>query len=181
MIYLVTECELLFTSYKRISIEESLELLNTFDNIQINISHSSLNVDKNNLLAVSLSNKKQDINIIIDCKTIDLSRYKEIIESKFIIGMDLTYIFTWFYQFKILPKRVYDVFKVSNIINSNPSFEDNIGCFADNYYLEDRMNHQIKYCKENGLFETIRQACKNIQLDVLRKWNKMYIESYEWL
>ena len=76
MVYLVTtENRLVDTPYKIISVEESLKLLSTLSIVGLDTETSGRDPHICKLLCVQIGNK--DIQIVIDCSTIDIIQYKK--------------------------------------------------------------------------------------------------------
>lgn len=82
MIYLVTKDVELFQdnpNYKYITVKESLKMLETLFYIGVDTETEGLDVYTKKLLLVQLG--CYDFQIVIDCKTIDINLYKELLES----------------------------------------------------------------------------------------------------
>lgn len=111
MIYLVTKNRELFTneSYTIIGVDESLSLLEPLKIVGLDTETSGLDPYTCNLLSLQLGN--YDIQIVIDCSTINVLKYKEYLESdRLFIGWNLKFDLKWLYKYGIVPKRVYDGF-----------------------------------------------------------------------
>ena len=81
MIYLVTNQLSLFPSniYTIITVEESLKLLEPLTIVGLDTETEGLDPYTNKLLLLQLGSF--DFQIVIDCKTIDISLYKNYLES----------------------------------------------------------------------------------------------------
>ena len=81
MIYLVTKSPELFKSslYETISVSQSLELLNSLDEVGLDTETSGLDPYTNTLLSLQLG--CYNFQIVIDCQTIDIQDYKQYLES----------------------------------------------------------------------------------------------------
>ena len=110
MIYLVTAKQELFTSdlYKIISIDESLQMMSTWNKVQYDSETDGRDAHINHLLCAQFGNKEADAQIVVDCSTINIKRYKEILETKLIIGHNLKFDLQFLYNYKIIPLQVYD-------------------------------------------------------------------------
>lgn len=109
MIYLVTAQQQLFDNdlYKIISVEESLRLLTPLLNVGLDTETTGLDPYTKELKLVQLG--CFDFQIVIDCTTIDILRYKEYLESnRVFIGWNLKFDLKWLFKYKIVPQRVYD-------------------------------------------------------------------------
>lgn len=111
MIYVVSTRIEYFTNnnIQELSIYDSLTMLNSWGIIQINSVTSGNNPHNEELLFFLFGNKKLDIQIIIDCRTISFLLYKEILENKFIVGYNMNFQLQFIYNYSIIPKRIYDV------------------------------------------------------------------------
>ena len=109
MIYLVTTQKQLFDNdvYKIIGVEESLRLLTPLLNVGLDTETTGLDPYTKELKLVQLG--CFDFQIVIDCTTIDILRYKEYLESnRVFIGWNLKFDLKWLFKYKIVPQRVYD-------------------------------------------------------------------------
>lgn len=116
MIYLVTGQKELFgnSSYKIISVEESLKLLSTLSIVGLDTETSGRDPHICKLLCVQIGNK--DIQIVIDCSTIDIIQYKKYIESHYIVGHNLKFDLQFLYNHNIIPTKVYDTMIVEQLL-----------------------------------------------------------------
>ena len=109
MIYLVTANLQLFSNdtYKIITVEESLELLETINLVGFDTEPSGLSAWNDKLLLVQLGNK--DFQVVIDCRTIDILLYKDYLESnRLFIGWNLKFDIGFMYEKGIIIKNIYD-------------------------------------------------------------------------
>ena len=118
MIYLVTREQKLFDipSYKVISIEESLQLLNSCKVLQYDSETSCLNCHLGSILCIQFGNKEKDFQIVVDTTTIDILLYKNVLESKLIIGQNLKFDLQFLYNHNIIPRKVYDTMIVEQLL-----------------------------------------------------------------
>lgn len=91
MIYFVTNQTTLIESdkYKIINIEESLQLLKDCKVLQFDSETNGRDSRICNILCIQFGNKKKDFQIVIDCTTIDITLYKDILENTLLIGQNL--------------------------------------------------------------------------------------------
>ena len=111
MIYLVTLDKGLTTNdtYEVISIEKSLELLNPLEIVGLDSETSSLRVHDGKLLSLQLG--CYDFQVVIDCLTIDILKYKEYLESnRLFVGHNLKFDLQWLFLYKIVPRKIYDTY-----------------------------------------------------------------------
>ncbi len=105
MIYLITLNQELFEndSYQIISPEKSLEILSDWKMIQIDSETTGRDPRICDLLSFQIGNIDGDVQIVIDCSTIDIKRYKDILESKYCIGQNLKFDLQSLYNYGIIP------------------------------------------------------------------------------
>lgn len=120
MIYLVTAEQKLFKSnlYEVISIDESLTLLYKFENNIIQFDTETKGRDQHigKLLTAQFGNKDKSIQIIVDCTTINILLYKDVIENALLIGQNLKFDLPWLYNYGIVPLKVYDTMIVEQLL-----------------------------------------------------------------
>ena len=111
MIYLVTGQRALFESetYKVISVEESLRLLNPLTIVGLDTETQGFSPFLKKLLLLQLGNR--DFQVVIDFTTIDVTFYKEYLESdRLFIGWNLKFDVKFLFYHGIVPTRLYDGF-----------------------------------------------------------------------
>lgn len=109
MIFLVTNQKELFESetYKIISVEESLKLLNTLTIVGLDTETEGLDPWTKGLKSIQLGN--YEFQIVIDTTTISPLVYKEYLESdRLFIGWNLKFDLKFLFRQGIVPKRVWD-------------------------------------------------------------------------
>lgn len=118
MIYLVTKAQKLFNSdlYKIINVKQSLELLNSCSKLQYDSETSGKDPHLCKLLCVQFGNDEKDFRIVVDCNTIDINLYKEVLESKLLIGHNLKFDLQFLYNYSIIPRNVYDTMIVEQFL-----------------------------------------------------------------
>lgn len=91
MIYFVTNQTKLIESdiYKIITVEESLQLLKGCKVLQFDSETDDLDCHIGNLLSIQFGNKEKGFQIVVDCTTIDIKNYKEILENTLLVGHNL--------------------------------------------------------------------------------------------
>lgn len=117
MIYLVTKQQELFSnpSYKIITVEESLELLEPLEIVGLDTETEGLEVYTKKLKSIQLG--CFDFQIVIDTLTISPSNYKEYLESdRLFIGWNLKFDLKFLYHQGIVPKRVWDGYLAEKLL-----------------------------------------------------------------
>ena len=118
MIYLVSNEQRLFESdvYKIITITESLEMLESCDMLQYDSETTGRDAHINKLLCAQFGDIEGKNQIIVDCTTVDIRIYKEILESKYLIGQNIKFDLKFLYNYGIVPLKVYDTMIVEQLI-----------------------------------------------------------------
>lgn len=118
MIYVVTREQKLFESdfYKTISVEESLQLMEDCKVLQYDSETTGRDARICNILCIQFGNKSKDFQIVVDCTTIDIMVYKDILESKLLIGQNLKFDLQFLYNYGIVPRNVYDTMIVEQLL-----------------------------------------------------------------
>lgn len=118
MIYLVSKQQELFDTsyYKLCSIEESLAMLKEMNPIGLDTETTGLNCWTDKLKLLQLGNAENQI--VIDCFTIDIENYREILEdkNKTFLGWNLKFDLKWLYRHNIFPYKVYDGFLAEKLL-----------------------------------------------------------------
>lgn len=118
MIYLVSSNQELFddSDYKHISVDESLEIIKSWNLIQFDTETSGRDAHIDKLLCAQFGNKTADIQIVVDCVTTDIRLYKDVLESKLVIGQNLKFDLQFLYNYNIVPLNVYDTMIVEQLL-----------------------------------------------------------------
>ena len=118
MIYLVTKEQKLFENpeYKTISVEESLQLMKDCKVLQYDSETTGRDARICNILCVQFGNKEKDFQIVVDCTTIDITIYKDILEGTLLIGQNLKFDLQFLYNHGIVPRNVYDTMIVEQLL-----------------------------------------------------------------
>lgn len=118
MIYFVSKQSELFheSEYIMITIDKSLELLNSWKMYQFDTETSGRDAHINSILLIQFGNVEGDIQIVVDTTTISPLYYKSYIESHYMIGQNLKFDIQFLYNYNIIPLRVYDTMIVEQLI-----------------------------------------------------------------
>ena len=118
MIYLVTLEQKLFENpeYKTISVEESLQLMKDCKVLQYDSETTGRDARICNILCIQFGNKEKDFQIVVDCTTIDITIYKDILEGTLLIGQNLKFDLQFLYNYGIVPRNVYDTMIVEQLL-----------------------------------------------------------------
>jgi hypothetical protein len=118
MIYFVTkQCQFFnVPEYKCISVKESLEIMSSWGNIQVDTETSGRDAHLCNLLLVQFGNKKAGIEIVVDATTINIRLYKDLIESHRLLLQNGKFDLQFLYNYGIIPLKVYDTMIVEQLL-----------------------------------------------------------------
>lgn len=110
MIYLVTAQSELFENehYKLLSIEDSLAMLNSWRVIQFDTEGTGLDCHIAKMLTMQFGNEEKTIQIVVDVSTVNPLYYRDILESKPLIGHNIKYDIKMLMAVGICPRIVYD-------------------------------------------------------------------------
>ena len=119
MIFLVTGQQELFgwEDYKIISAEESLQMMQDWQVIQLDSETSGRDAHLCDFLCVQMGNDKADARLVIDTSTIDIRLYKDILESKLCILQNGKFDLQFFFNYGIIIRKVYDVMIVEQLLH----------------------------------------------------------------
>ena len=134
MIYLVSKQKTLFKSeiYKALHVETSLSILKDWNMIQFDTETLGKDPHVGSLLLVQFGSIDKETQILVDCTTINIVLYKEILESKYLIGQNLKFDLQWLYNYNIIPLKVYDTMIVEQLLYLGypPEYKDTINGIA---------------------------------------------------
>ena len=119
MIYLVTLQQELFQSpnYQIISVEESLQMMQSWSVIQTDSETNGRDAHLCDFLCVQFGNDKADARIVVDTSTVDIRRYKEILEDKMCIFQNAKFDLQFFFNYGIIIRKVYDTMIVEQLLH----------------------------------------------------------------
>ena len=119
MIYVVTAKQELFHNpeYTIIEIEESLQLLSGCKVLQFDSETTGRDSRICDILCIQFGNKERDFQIVVDCTTVDITIYKDILESTLLIGQNLKFDLQFLYNYHIIPRKVYDTMIVEQLLH----------------------------------------------------------------
>ena len=136
MIYLVSENRQLFQSehYEMISVEKSLEIIQSWDIVQFDTETSGRDPHVCKVLCAQFGNREADIQIVVDTNTTNLLLYKDILETKLIVGHNLKFDIQFLYQYEIIPTKVWDTMIIEQLLHlgfDNRFFHYSLQAVAD--------------------------------------------------
>ena len=118
MIYLVTKQQELFESevYKVIDELKALEMMKDWNLVQFDSETNGRDAHLCDFLCVQFGNDKADTRIVVDTTTIDVKLFKEVLETKRVIGHNLKFDLQFLYNYGIVPTKVYDTMIVEQVL-----------------------------------------------------------------
>ena len=119
VIYLVTGNRQLFHSeyYEVISLEKSLEIIENWDVVQFDTETSGRDPHCCKILCAQFGNKNADIQIVVDTSTTDILHYKNLLETKLLIGHNLKFDIQFLYNHSIIPTQVWDTMIIEQLLH----------------------------------------------------------------
>lgn len=146
MIYLVTNNIELFENdlYKIINLAESLSIMNSWKVIQVDSETTGKDAHINDFLCVQFGNDKADIRLVVDTSNIDIRAYKDILESRLLVLQNAKFDLQFFYNYGIVPRRIYDTMIVEQMLYLGFS---HITMTNENY---DKYNYDFPYHEYDG-------------------------------
>lgn len=117
-IYLVTKQQQLFESdlYKVITELDALEMMKDWNLVQFDSETNGIDAHLCDFLCVQFGNDKADARIVVDTSTIDVRLFKQVLESKRVIGHNLKFDLQFLYNYGIIPVKVYDTMIVEQVL-----------------------------------------------------------------
>lgn len=119
MIYLVTGQQQLFQNdlYNIITVEESLQMMQSWKVIQLDSETTGRNAHLCDFLCVQFGNDKADARIVVDTTTVNIKKYKDILESKLCILQNGKFDLQFFYNYGIIIRKIYDTMIVEQLLH----------------------------------------------------------------
>jgi len=108
VIYLVTKQDISLPDVTLCSVQDSLDYLNKFDSIGVDTETSGFDPYTCKFYTLQLGD--QEVQYVIDLSTIDIQEYKNLLETKELIGHNFKFDLRFLYHQRIVPTRVYDTF-----------------------------------------------------------------------
>lgn len=119
MIYLVTKQSCLFDieDIKYITVGESLEMLSHWNMIQFDSETNGKDPHLCGFLCIQFGDIEGKNQIVVDTSTVNVLEYKNILETKYIIGQNLKFDIQFLYNYGIIPLNVYDTMIVEQFLH----------------------------------------------------------------
>ena len=118
MIYLVSNQQELcgLEGIENITVKDSLKMLEEWNMLQYDSETDGRDAHLCKLLCVQFGDTQGKNQIVIDCTTVDITLYKDILNTKYLIGHNLKFDLQFLYNYNITPRHVYDTMIVEQFI-----------------------------------------------------------------
>ena len=118
MIVLVTNQKELFQheAYTLMTVEDSLKEMQSWNIIQLDSETTGRDPHLCDFLCVQFGNDKADKRIVVDTTTVDIKRYKDILESKLCVLQNAKFDLQFFFNYGIIIRKVYDTMIVEQLL-----------------------------------------------------------------
>lgn len=118
MIVLVTNQKELFQheAYTLMTVEDSLKEMQSWNIIQLDTETTGRDPHLCDFLCVQFGNDKADKRIVVDTTTVDIKRYKDILESKLCVLQNAKFDLQFFFNYGIIIRKVYDTMIVEQLL-----------------------------------------------------------------
>jgi len=117
MIYLVSiRTDLVSDKFARMTVEESIARIEKWDRVQVDSEETGRDAHTCDVLSLQLGNDADDCRIVIDTETVDIRLYKKVLEEKLLILQNAKFDLQFFYNYGIIPMKVYDTMVVEQLI-----------------------------------------------------------------
>lgn len=119
MIYLVSSNQRLFESenYKMLSIEDAITEVSRWGVIQFDTETNGRDAHICDILCYQLGNDEANIRIVVDATSYPITRFKEILETKLLVGHNLKFDIQFLFKYKIVPTKVWDTMIVEQLLH----------------------------------------------------------------
>ena len=119
MIYLVSSQQQLFDSehYKMLSVEESVAMMEEWTIVQFDSETSGRDARLCKLLTAQFGNDATDTRIVVDCSTVNILQYKNILENKLLVLQNAKFDLQFLYNYRIIPMAVYDTMIIEQLLH----------------------------------------------------------------
>ena len=118
MIYLVTTKQELFDDpdYTVINANRALELMQDWKVVQYDSETNGRDPHLCKLLCAQFGNDSADTRIVLDCESYPITLFRNILESKLLIGHNLKFDLQFLFNYNIIPRKVYDTMIVEQFL-----------------------------------------------------------------
>lgn len=162
MIYLISD-NIDLNGFKRITVEKALEILEEIPILSLDTETTELDPHLGKLVLLALGNSQTQV--VIDCYTVDIRRFKELITNKPLIIQNAQFDLAFLYKYRIIPKKIHwDTMLAEQVLYNGLSPRANLAFLVDKYYggkLDKTIREHIANLGVTG--ETIIYVAKDIE------------------
>lgn len=119
MIYLVSNNKKLFNSeyYEYLDCAKAIEIIESWEQIQFDTETTGRDPHICKLLCLQFGNRKADTQIVVDTDSVDVLLFKNILETKLLIGHNLKFDIQFLFQYEIIPTQIWDTMIVEQFLH----------------------------------------------------------------
>jgi DNA polymerase I-like protein with 3'-5' exonuclease and polymerase domains len=100
-----------------VSVEDSIKEIESWKMIQLDSETTGRDAHLCDFLCVQFGNDKVDKRIVVDCTTVDIKKYKEVLESKLCILQNAKFDLQFFFNYGIIIRKVYDTMIAEQVLH----------------------------------------------------------------
>lgn len=153
MIYLITNQTVLFNNsdvYSIMTPEDSLREISSWNIIQFDTETNGKDAHINDFLCIQFGNDKAGNQLVVDTSTVNITIYKELLESKYLILQNAKFDLEFLYNYHIHPTKVYDIMIVEQFLHQGFPY---VGVSPEEY---EKYNYTFPYhITEDGKGNTV--------------------------
>jgi DNA polymerase I-like protein with 3'-5' exonuclease and polymerase domains len=145
-----------------ISVEKSLEMLNPLDELAVDTETTGLDCHIDELLLLQLGN--ENIQIVVDCTTINILHYKELLENKPLILQNAKFDLKFLFKVDIIPrKHIWDTMLAEQVLYMGLKPSSNLKHLVKKYCQYDMSKEIRSNIPKLGItYDVIVYAAKDI-------------------
>lgn len=105
---------------EKLSVKESIDTISSWPVVQFDTETTGLDPHISKLFSMQFGYKdfktEETTQIVVDCKSVDPTKYKHVIEQSYLIGQNLKFDLKFLYNHNIVPLNVYDTMVVEQLL-----------------------------------------------------------------
>mgnify|MGYP002518002971 CR=1 FL=1 len=119
MIYLVSGNRRLFESenYEILSPVAAIDIINSWELTQFDSETSGRDAHICNILCIQFGNRAANTQIVVDTETTNILLFKQILETKLLIGHNLKFDIQFLYNYNIIPTKIWDTMIIEQLLH----------------------------------------------------------------
>lgn len=166
MIYLVTTKQELFDDpdYTVINADRALELMQDWKVVQYDSETNGRDPHLCKLLCAQFGNDSADARIVLDCESYPITLFRNILESKLLIGHNLKFDLQFLFNYNIIPRKVYDTMIVEQFLYLG--FPNVIAKKEDRNYYDYSFLTKLGYVDYRFSYSLAAVAKRRLNIDI---------------